>query len=357
MRDRARLTIDLDAVVANWRALAEHAPGAEVAAVVKADAYGLGAMRVVPALARAGCRTFFTAHTEEAVAVRGLALGARVLVLHGIPARDAREAVARGIVPVLNEPTQIAAWREVARSLGRRLPAALHLDTGMNRLGLDPETEVALDGLVPILVMSHLVSSEIADDPLNEVQRQRFDRARRRWPGVPASLANSSAVFLGAPFQLDLCRPGYALYGGNPLPGRANPMRTVVRVDAPVLQVRTVTAAGSVGYNATFAVRPGMRIATVPVGYADGWPRSTGNRATVRIDGVPVPIVGRVSMDLITLDVSDLSEGAVRPGTMVEMLGEADGIEALAEAAGTNGYEILTRLGRRYERRYLGGEP
>lgn len=357
MRDRARLTIDLDAVVANWRALADRARASEVAAVVKADAYGLGAARVVPALAQAGCRTFFTAHTEEAVAVRAAAPGTRVLVLHGITDGDAREAVARGLVPVLNEPGQVRVWRELARGLGRPLPVALHLDTGMNRLGLTAETAIDWDGLVPVLVMSHLVSAEIAEDPLNEIQRQRFERARAAWPAVPASLANSSGMFLGAPFQLDLCRPGYALYGGNPVPGRPNPMRPVVRLDAPVLQVRTIAAAGSVGYNATFAVRPGMRIATVPVGYADGWPRAAGNRASVRIGGAPVPIAGRVSMDLITLDVSHLPEAAVQPGTTVEMLGGPDGIEALADAAGTNGYEILTRLGRRYARCYRGGEP
>lgn len=356
MRDRARLTIDLDAVVANWRMLVDRAPRSEVAAVVKADAYGLGAARVVPALARAGCRTFFVAQTGEAVAVRAAAPEARVLVLHGIAAPDVREAVARRLVPVLNEPGQVAVWRDLARRLERRLPVALHLDTGMNRLGLAAGTAIALDGLVPVLVMSHLVSAEIEDDPLNEAQRQRFERARAAWPSVPASLANSSGLFLGAPFQLDLCRPGYALYGGNPLPGRPNPMRAVVRLDAPVLQVTTVAVAGSVGYNATFAVRPGMRIATVPVGYADGWPRSASNKASVRIGGAPVPIAGRVSMDLITLDVSHLPESAVRPGTSVEMLGEALGIEALAEAAGTNGYEILTRLGRRYERRYRGGD-
>lgn len=357
MSDRARLTIDLDAVVQNWRALGERAPGAEIAAVVKADAYGLGAARVVPALARAGCRTFFAAQTGEGVEVRAAAPAARVFVLHGIAAADAREAAARGLVPVLNEPGQAAVWRDLARTLGRPLPVALHLDTGMNRLGLEPGAAIPLDGLLPVLVMSHLVSAEIALDPLNEVQRQRFERARAAWPRVPASLANSSAVFLGAPFQLDLCRPGYALYGGNPVPGRPNPMRPVVRLEAPVLQVRTITAAGSVGYNATFAVRPGMRIATVPVGYADGWPRAAGNRASVRIGGAAVPIAGRVSMDLITLDVSHLPEAAVGPGTVVEMLGEGDGIEALAEAAGTNGYEVLTRLGRRYERRYRGDEP
>ena len=186
---------------------------------------------------------------------------------------------------------------------------------------------------------------------------QRFEELRARLPPARASLANSSGIFLGPAFHYDLCRPGVALYGVNPVPGRANPMAPVVTLEAPVLQVHDVTAPGTVGYGATYPTRPGMRIATVPVGYADGYPRSAGNRARARIAGCQVPLAGRVSMDLITLDVSALPAGAVRPGTVVTLIGGPDGVDALAAAAATIGYEILTRLGSRFARRYIPAEP
>lgn len=216
--------------------------------------------------------------------------------------------------------------------------------------GIDRAQLAALDLR---LVMSHLACAEEADNSLNRAQRERFERLRARLPAAPASLANSSGIFLGPPFHYQLCRPGVALYGVNPTPGRANPMAPVVTLEAPVLQVHTVGEPGTVGYGATHRTVPGTRIATVPVGYADGYPRAASGRANARIGGHTVLLAGRVSMDLITLDVSALPAGAVRPGTRVELIGGPDGVDALAEAAGTIGYEVLTRLGSRPRRRYM----
>lgn len=357
----ARLEIDLAAIAANWKALVAIAAPAAVAGVVKADGYGLGAGPVGRALWAAGCRDFFVARAGEGVALRQALPAARILVLDGLLPATEEAFLGHRLVPVLNQPDELARWRAAASRTGRRLPAALQLDTGMCRLGFSPaQTEAldaaALDALDLVLVMSHPAIAEEPGHPLNERQRARFGALRRLLPPAPASLANSSGIFLGRDFRLDLCRPGVALFGANPTPGRPNPMRPVIRLSAPVMQVHDILEPGSVGYGATYPTRPGMRIATVPVGYADGYLRSAGNRATARIDGVPVPLAGRVSMDLVTLDVSALPPGAVRPGTSVELIGGADGIDELATAAETIPYEILTRLGSRFERCYQGAE-
>jgi alanine racemase len=359
---RAVLTIDLDALVANWQRLRREATGAEVAAVVKANGYGLGAGEVAGALHAAGCRRFFVAHLEEGLALRQHLAGAPIYVLNGLTPGTGEELAAAGLVPVLNHPGELASWAALARRQSRRLPAAIQIDTGMCRLGfaeaelraLDP---AALDALDPLLVMSHLAVAEEPDHPLNAQQRERFERLRGLLPDAPASLANSSGIFLGGAFHHQLCRPGVALYGVNPTPHAANPMRPVVTLEAPVLQVHEVSEAGSVGYGATFATRPGMRIATVPVGYADGYLRAASNQARAWIGGHEVPLAGRVSMDLITLDVSAVPRQLVHPGVRVQLIGGPDGVDRLAAAAGTIGYEILTRLGTRFARRYIPAGP
>lgn len=362
-RGRAVLTVDLGALQANYRHLVrEAAPAAAVAGVVKADGYGLGAAAVAPALWAAGCRTFFVAHLDEALGLRALLPqdDVTVGVLNGLTASDPAAFVAHRLLPVLNHPGELRTWADLARRRGERLPAALHVDTGMRRLGFGA-AEVgaidrgALEAIELRLVMSHLACAEEPDHPLNRLQIERFEALRRRLPaGTPASLANSSGIFLGAAARLDLCRPGVALYGVNPTPGRPNPMRPVVSLHAPVLQVHEIDEpGGGVGYGATYPTRPGARVATVPVGYADGVPRRAGNRAVARIAGREVPVAGWVSMDLMTLDVTGLPEGAVGPGTPVELIGGPDGIDRLAAAAETIGYEVLTRLGARFERRHL----
>jgi alanine racemase len=355
---RAVLTIDLGAIVENHRRLRRHAPGSEIAAVVKGDGYGLGAREVAAALWQAGAHSFFVAHPGEGIALRTALPDATIYVLHGLQEGRGEDLADAALVPVLNHPGELARYAALARRHERRLAAALQIDSGMCRLGY-AEAELArldraqLDALDLRLVMSHLACAEEIGNPMNLEQRGRFERLRALLPDAPASLANSSGVFLGPAFHYQLCRPGVALYGVNPTPGHANPMAPVVTLEAPVLQVHEVADPGSVGYGATYPTRPGARIATVPVGYADGYLRSASSRATARIAGQEVPLAGRVSMDLIGLDVSALPTEAVRPGMMVELIGGADGVDRLAEAAGTIGYEVLTRLGSRFARRYI----
>jgi len=365
----AVLTIDLDAIGANWRLLRARMGTAACAAVVKADAYGLGMIRVAPALAAAGCDTFFVAQLEEAIALRVLLPQAAIGVL-AAPVHPCEAVYARHrLMPVLNSGHDIDAWgaftRENRGGAGADLPRAiLQLDTGMCRLGLSPAEvdalaahPAALNGIAPAWVMSHLACADEPEHPQNAEQLRRMRAALPRLPapfaGAPVTFANSSGIFLGADWHFDLGRPGYALYGGNPTPGLPNPMRPVVRLDGRILQVRDIDRRESVGYGATAAVEPGSRLATVAVGYADGWLRSIGGRGVAHVSGTPAPLVGRVSMDLIVIDVTKVPGGAA-PGDMVTLIGPDRDIDAVAADAGTIGYEILTSLGARYARTYTG---
>ncbi len=346
------LEIDRSAIVANYLSLG---PG-PTAAVVKADAYGLGARAVVPSLHAAGCRHFFTAHPSEAMAIRDLVPGAMLAVLNGLwPGLEGAFA-ANDLTPVLGTLDEVDRWTAQARVAGSPLPAIIHVDTGMNRLGFDrreldvlASDHTRLDGLTLRYVMTHLASAECPDDPLNERQRQLFAAACRRLPPAPRSLANSSGLFLGPGYASDLARPGAALYGVNPTPGRPNPQRRIIRLRARILQIRDVPPGGSVGYNGQWTASRPSRIATVSAGYADGFLRSLSNRARAYFDDQPVPLVGRVSMDLSTFDVTDIPAPAT--GDWLDLIGPG-GVDALADDAGTNGYEILTSLGRRYPRVY-----
>lgn len=363
-RAGAVLTIDLAAIQANFRLLRARANGLDCAAVVKADAYGLGAAQVAPALAAAGCRRFFVAHLEEGIALRQVLPDEEIFVLHGLPRDTEIEALNHRLIPVLNTLGQVDAWAGLARSRERRLPAVLHVDTGMARLGLT-EADVRviandparLDGLTLRYVMSHLAAAEDPSNPSNARQLQRFEQLRTQLPPTPASFANSSGVFLGAAFHFDLLRPGAALYGVAPVPGRDNPMHPVVRLQGRVLQVATVPAGSPVGYNGRFVADGAMRVATVSVGYADGFPRTLGNRAAAGCDGARLPVIGAVSMDMITLDVSALPDNRLYPGALVDVIGgDADSLDAVAAKGGTIAYEILTSLGSRYWRHYTGAE-
>ena len=355
----AVLEVDLSAIVANWRLLCRKHPSGPVAAVVKADAYGLGAQAVAAALADAGCRHFFVALPEEAFVLRAHAPGAMLSVLNGLFPGTAAEFAAQDIVPVLGSLAEVDDWTAMARRMARALPAILHIDTGMARLGLSRE-EVAvlagnpdrLAGLELQYVMTHLVASEVPDDPMNAEQRRRFAALCAVLPKAPHSIANSSGVFLGEGYGSDLARPGAALYGINPTPGRDNPMRQVVRLRARVLAVREIGVAEPVGYNATWRAGRSSRIATVAIGYADGWHRSLSNRGHAVFDGRRVPLVGRVSMDLATFDVTE--HPGVRHGEWLELLGPKQMPDDVARDAGTNGYEVLTSLGRRFHREYRG---
>ncbi|MFS2019988.1 alanine racemase, partial [Massilia sp. CT11-108] len=240
--------------------------------------------------------------------------------------------------------------------------AAVQVDSGMSRMGLAPADLAALgeprDWLAafdPVLLMSHLACADVPDHPMNEYQRLRFDAIRAQFPAMPASLANSSAVFLGPDFHYGLARPGAALYGINPQPGGVNPLRQAVSLDARIVQVRTIEAGAAVGYGARYVAEGTRRIATIAIGYADGWLRALSGRGSAYIDGVRVPVAGTVSMDSITLDVTGIPDARLQPGMTVELLGPHQHVDVVAAEAGTIGYEVLTRMGARFERRYLGG--
>lgn len=352
------LTIDLDAIAENYARLRERMRNGACAAVVKADGYGLGAARVAGRLALAGCDTFFVAHLTEGIALRSTVPNARIYILNGLYAHCAADYADHDLIPVLNDRGQIDDWAGYCREHGAR-PCAVHFDTGMTRLGLTPaeaghllDDPEILRGFSDVLLMSHLACADEPDHPLNERQRVEFERVRHRLPAYRTSFANSSGLFLAGDFQGDLGRPGVALYGGNPTPGAANPMRPVVRLEGRILQLREIDASRTVGYGATHEIRPPARIATVAVGYADGYLRSIGNHGHAFIGDYRVPIVGRVSMDLITIDVTGVPETQCRPGCWVELLGTRHTIDDLAAEAGTIGYEILTSLGARHHRVY-----
>lgn len=360
IEEPALLTIDLGAIVANYRLLAERSAPAEVAPAVKADGYGLGMTQVADALARAGARQFFVAWLAEGIKLRALLPDATIHVLHGVEPGRAAAYLDHRLVPCLDSLETIREWVAVAAGA----PATLHLDTGMSRLGMPPEEwsllardRGTLDRLTLSLAMTHLACSDDPASPMNAEQRSRFLAAIETLGlgggRVKLSLAASSGIFLGPEFHLDLVRPGAAIYGLAPLNGHANPMRQVVRLQTKILQVRCVDRGMTVGYGATHRTTRPSRLATVSAGYADGLFRALGNRGHAYLGEVRVPVVGRVSMDLLTLDVTDAPVELARRGAMVELIGPQHSADDLAKEAGTIGYEMLTALGRRYPRRYL----
>lgn len=347
------LTIDVAAVAENWDLMRRRmGNGRDCGAVVKANCYGLGTEQIAPALARRGCRVFFVAMPGEGIELRRILPDPEVTihVLTG-PLDDGTDLSTYNLTPVLNTTEQLAAWRTHAP--GR--PFTLHVDTGMNRLGMPLSDFMALpDDDAPSVVMSHLACADEPGHPLNALQRERFATARARFPDAVASLSNSAGMFRGDDFLFDLGRPGIALYGGNPRPGQPNPMHPVVRLDLRVVQVRQIDTTGTVGYGATRPAAPGTRLAVVAAGYADGLLRALGDQGSGTIQGARVPILGRISMDLITFDVSALPVSSVHPGDHVTVLDEHHGIDSLAAEAGTLGYEILTGLSGRYTRIWTG---
>ncbi|MDP2355795.1 MAG: alanine racemase [Beijerinckiaceae bacterium] len=359
---QAILTINLGALVENWRTLSRIARGAECAAVVKADAYGIGLEPAVQALSKAGCKTFFVAHASEARRTRATlgTGGARIYVLNGLlaDADVAQSLIASDATPIIGSQEEWSTWR----ALAPQRPCALHIDTGMNRLGAsaDEARIIAADANASAidLVMSHFVASEESDNALNARQISAFDGLRGLFANAPASMANSSGILLASKPHYDLVRPGYALYGGNASPGLPNPMRPVVTLDAPILRVRPVKAGATVGYNATWTARRDSVLAAIGVGYADGLLRSASGAHGARageaiIGGVRCPFAGRVSMDIIVIDATDAPKEALKPGAMGRLLGDEITVDDLAHRAGTIGYEILTSLGRRYHRVYV----
>src|SRR5690349_8537588 len=360
------LTVDLDAIIANWRKLEKTAVPAECAGVVKADAYGCGAEPIAKALAGAGCKTFFVATLDEARVVRAALPQATIYALDGFFQNTGDAYAQIDCRPVIGDLNELAEWDVFCRRSGWNGGAAIHIDTGMNRLGL---TVAEAQGIIPrinagdhgiTLVMSHLVSAELLNNATNARQLAAFREIASLFSGVPAALSNSSGIFLGPQFQFDMVRPGAALYGINPTPEADNPMQQVVELKARIVQIRSVEKGETVGYGGTWTARRPTKLAIVAAGYADGYFRAAsandGTRgAEVVVAGKRCPIAGRVSMDLMAVDITDLEKNAARRGHMVTLIGDGITVDELAHHFGTIGYEVLTSLGRRYARVYKGG--
>lgn len=359
-----RLIIDLGKIASNWRRLQKTAGRAVCAAVVKADAYGLGMAKVAPVLADAGCTVFFAAHLAEGLALRQVLPKAEIYLLHGLTPAAAAQTVEARLIPVLHSRGDIDALAALGRRIGR-IPVGLQIDTGMTRLGLEPDEALSVtardcDGLEIKLVMSHLACGDEPQHAKNSDQRRAFAvLLPKLFPGLPrprTSLAASHGIFLGPEYHFDMVRPGVALYGANPHLGHPNAMEEVARLQGKVLQIRDVDTPRTVGYGATHRLNGPARIATVSIGYADGYPRALSNRGFAYFGQMRAPVVGRVSMDLMTVDVTGMPAAAIVPGTFVDVIGGGTdaALDRIAALAGTVPHDILTGLGRRPERIYLG---
>lgn len=360
------LTVDLAALISNWRDCAARAKSAECAAVVKADAYGIGLEPAGAALAKAGCKTFFVALLDEALRLRTVTPDAAIYVLNGLNPGTAEAFSEIDARPVLGSMPEIEEWDAFAKATKALLPAAVHVDTGMRRHGLTPDEAKMLAGrlkslaFAPSLVMSHLARADEIAHPMTARQVSDFKAIAAGFPGVHASLANSAGLLAHPDTRFDLVRPGIALYGGQALIGGENPMKPVVRLDVQIVQVRHAKKGETVGYGGEYTLPRDARLAVLGAGYADGIPRASGGSDDKHgieavIAGRRCKIVGRVSMDFIVADVTDIAESDVKRGGRARLLGEGISVDDLAAPSGTVGYEILTRLGRRYKRVYIGG--
>lgn len=364
-RAGALLTIDLRALRANYRYLQGRLGKAACGAAVKADAYGLGAIPVSKALVDEGCRHLFVAQLEEAISLRAhIPRDVEIYVMHGSPVGYEAEFIQYACTPVLNSLDQIAAWRKLAQERQENLPAVIQIDTGMARMGLS-QAELTIwlndfritEGIDVRYAMSHLACAEDQLDPMNQMQLKGFQQLlaqlRQHYPALKASFSNSSGIFLGTDFHFDLARPGAALYGVAPVAGQASPMHSVVQLQGRIIQTREIPMGASVGYSKTWRATQPSKIATVSVGYADGWLRSLSNCGVAHIAGIEVPMVGNVSMDTITLNVSHVDPQLLYPGALVDLICPNNTVDQVAKRAGTIGYEILTSLGPRYQRHYI----
>jgi len=359
---KCTLEISLHAVKENYIKLCRQCPNSEVGAAVKANAYGLGVRHIAPILKNSGCRHFFVSSCDEGIELRQiLASDVNIYVLNGIYKNEVETFMEYGLVPVLNHLIQIEIWQEYASRLNRKLPCVIHLDTGMHRLGMSESEIGSLDldthtyRLNILYVMSHLASAEDIESPSNSDQLAKFNKYISKFGGIKRSLANSSGIFLGTDYHFDLTRPGSALYGLNPTPYlKESVIKNPVKLSCPIIQLNNLLPGYSVGYNGTHTNmhNKSCPIATIPIGYADGFSRAFSNKGRVYINGFKAPVIGRVSMDLVTIDVSNVPANEVFLGASVEVIGNNCTPDKIARLCGTNGYEILTMLGDRYERIY-----
>ncbi|TPW33413.1 alanine racemase [Martelella alba] len=366
----ARLTVDLGAIVDNWKTMRALSGNARTAAVLKADAYGLGVEDVGAALYEAGARDFFVAVPEEGATLRNYAPDARIFVLSGMWPGSEHFFFEAELVPVLISAEQIAFFMGAIAEFGD-LPCALQVDTGFNRLGLSVEEAIELAedtsrpaSFSPVLILSHLACGDDAAHPMNRQQLEAFRVVTAAFEGIEASLSASAGIFLGSEYHFDLTRPGIALYGGDSAPGTSAKLKNVVTAEARILQVREAKAGTTVSYGCTLTLDRDSRLAIVSAGYADGFHRAqSGSGVPLRDAGRPggygfiaghkVPVAGRITMDLTIFDVTDVPESAIRAGDYIELIGPHVPVDVAAEAAGTIGYELLTSLGLRYQRRYI----
>ncbi len=357
------LTVDLSAIETNWKILRSASTPAECAAVVKADAYGLGLEPVATRLSKAGCTTFFVADLSEGKRLRKTVPGADIYILNGLPSGTGQAFADHNLRPVIGSTAELAEWDAFTSVHNWDGGFALHVDTGMNRLGMSLEEAAAFAFRISSenhglkLLMTHFVAAQFPESARNAEQLLNFRNIRALYRGIPTSIANSSGVFLDSSAHLDLVRPGVALYGVNPTPAKPNPMKPVVELKVRVAQVRNVPFGETVGYDATWTARRPSRIVVVTMGYADGFFRSASGDdqrpgGTLFLQGHPCPIAGRISMDLTALDVTDLPDGTVKRGDFATVIGAERDVDATAEMFGTIGYEVLTSLGRRYARIY-----
>lgn len=356
------LTIKLGSISKNVDIMRQNTSGkCNVTAVIKANAYGLGMKKVAPALYKNGIREFFVATLSEGINLRGhIPNDTYIYVLNGLEYNSIKEYIANNVTPVLNDPKSIEVYSNHAKEKGEKYAAILHFDTGMNRLGLNKnetqwllKNKVILEPLKIQYIMSHFACADIPDHPFTDVQAKRFKKIRAHFPDIPASLSSSSGIFRSPKYHFDMVRPGMGLYGLNPTLETTNPMRPVVEIYLPILKMQTVKKNETIGYGATHRFEKDLGIATLSGGYADGIFRALSNKGHLYWKGQPCPIIGRVSMDLITVDITNIPE-AQRPaaGDMMELIGKHQSVDNLAKAADTIGYEILTALGQRYERIY-----
>ena len=356
----SKLTIDLSVIADNYKLLCKKFTGSKVASVVKANAYGLGIEKVAPRLAEVGCKSFFVANLDEAVQLRGVLPESEIFVFHGVCLGQEKVFCEYNLIPCIASSEQFKIWSLYANKLGKKLPAILHIDTGMNRLGISFSCleRFVSDNDISCLdvryVMSHLACADDEKSKKNIEQLNKIRIVAKILPNIPISFVNSSGVFLGENYHFDLARPGVALYGGSPNPAIKNPMRNVISLTSKIIQIRELVKDEDVGYGATANLKKGSKIATLPVGYADGYVRSLGNKGFCYFGDEKLPVVGRVSMDLITVDVTSILDNEIKVGDEIEIIGNNATIDDIATCAGTIGYEVLTSLGRRYNRVYTG---
>ncbi|MBK18266.1 MAG: alanine racemase [Rhodospirillaceae bacterium] len=365
-RAGAVLTVDLNVLAENYAYLkSQLADGCVCSAVVKSDAYGLGMAPVAGRLAEAGCEVFFVALLDEAIGLRSTLeerdIYPKIYVFNGISEGSENDLGRYKITPVLNSISEIERWSIFGKNSSDPCEAIINIDTGMSRLGLDsneldflvenPETAT---GIAVSHFMSHLACADERSDKMNQEQRQLFDKIRQRLPRARSSLANSAGIFLGSDFHYDLVRPGAAIYGLQPIKNESNNIGQVINLKGKIIQTRVVDTNSTVGYGATYKTARKSRLATVALGYGDGYFRTLGNSGCGYIGTTRVPIVGRISMDLVTFDITDVPDAQCGPGTYIDIIGPNNSVDDVATDAGTIGYEILTALGARYSRNYIG---